>query len=422
MGCSKNLVDSENMMAGFAEAGWHVEFDAALSGQDVVIINTCGFIHDAREESIDKILELADAKTRGDIQKLFVVGCLSETYKEELRMELPEADHIFGVNATDEIRRIFNLDKNQCSREKRVLSTPSHYAYLKISEGCDRRCSFCIIPEIRGSYISRTVESLVDEAKMLAGRGVRELILVAQDLTFYGNDLYGKNMLAVLLKKLEKVKGIEWIRLHYAFPADFPDDVPGIMKESHIICSYLDIPLQHISDNMLKKMRRGINKEKTINLINKIRKEVPGIALRTTLLTGHPGETEKDFSELKEFVKSARFERLGIFPYSHEKNTYSYRNFRDDITDIEKKRRVSEIMDIQQDISLELNKNKIGDIFKVLIDREDEEFYFGRTEFDSPEVDNEVIIKKTGILNPGSFYLVRITGADEFDLYANVVY
>ncbi len=421
MGCSKNLVDSEFMMARFAAAGWKVEFDAGLSGQDIVVVNTCGFIHDAKQESIDMILEAAEAKTVGRIGKLCVVGCLSERYRDELRKELPEADLVIGVNSMDEISTIFELDKAHCSAVERVLSTPSHYAYLKISEGCDRSCSFCVIPEIRGSHISRPVESLVKEAEILAGKGVKELILVAQDLTWYGNDLYGKNMLVSLLGNLQQVTGIEWIRLHYAFPAGFPEELPDLMNKSKIICRYLDIPLQHISDNMLKLMRRGINRKKTIELVKRIRERVPGIAIRTTFLTGHPGETEKDFNELKEFVIASRFERLGIFPYSHEENTYAYSKFNDEIPGTEKELRVSEIMEIQQEISLELNTGKIGKLFRVLIDREDDKFYYGRTEYDSPEVDNEVIIKKTGTFGPGKFCMVKITGAAEFDLFGEVI-
>jgi ribosomal protein S12 methylthiotransferase len=421
MGCSKNLVDSEFILGKFANAGWKVEFDAPSSGQDLVIINTCGFIGDARQESIDMILEYAGAKTIGRIGKLCVMGCLSQKYKDELLKEIPEADLILGVDALDELTRIFELDQAGCYDGERLISTPPHYAYLKISEGCDRSCSFCSIPEIRGKHVSRTMESLVREAGILAGKGVKELIIVAQDITWYGYDLYKKQMLVPLLKELQTIRGVEWIRLHYAFPAGFPDDLLDLMNESNVICRYLDIPLQHISDNMLQKMRRGITRQKTIELINKIREKVPGIALRTTLLAGHPGETEKDIDELKEFVKQSRFERLGIFPYSHEENTYSYNTYKDLIPDKVKNRRVSEIMQIQQEISAILNKERIGQVLKVLIDREDDEFYYARTEFDSPDVDNEVIINNNGLLGAGRFCTVKITGAGEFELFAEVL-
>lgn len=421
MGCSKNLVDSEFLMARFEASGYKIEFDSVPSGQDVVIVNTCGFIHDAKQESIETILEAAHAKSAGKIGKLCIIGCLSERYRDELTRELPEAELIFGVDAIEDICRSFNLDKAACVREARVISTPSHYAYLKISEGCDRNCSFCIIPEIRGSHVSRTIESLVNEAEILAGKGVKELMLIAQDLTWYGRDLYGENLLADLLSELQKVNGIEWIRLHYAFPAGFPEGVLELINESKIICRYLDIPLQHISDKILRSMRRGIGRQKTIQLVDKIRSIVPGIAIRTTLIAGYPGETEKEFSELKDFVRSSRFERLGVFPYSHEENTYAHKKLKDAISVMEKERRVSEIMEIQQEISAELNRGKTGNTYKVLIDREDDEFYYGRTEFDSPEVDNEVIIKKTGTLETGQFCMVRITDASEFDLLGEVI-
>ncbi|MGF1586804.1 MAG: 30S ribosomal protein S12 methylthiotransferase RimO [Bacteroidales bacterium] len=421
MGCSKNLVDSEFILARFANAGWKVEFDAPSSGQDLVIINTCGFIGDARQESIDMILEYAGAKTNGRIGKLCVMGCLSQKYKDELLKEIPEADLILGVDALEELTRIFELDQARCAGDERLISTPSHYAYLKISEGCDRSCSFCSIPEIRGQHISRPLESLVKEAAQLAGKGVKELIIIAQDITWYGYDLYNKQMLVPLLKELQTIRGIEWIRLHYAFPSGFPEDLLDLMNESKIICRYLDIPLQHISDNMLQKMRRGISREKTIYLINKIREKVPGIAIRTTMLAGHPGETEEDIDELKEFVKNSRFERLGVFPYSHEENTYSYNKYKDLIPDRIKNRRVSEIMLIQQEISANLNNERVGQVLKVLIDREDDEYYYARTEFDSPEVDNEVIIKNNGLLGAGQFCMVRITDAGEFDLFAEVL-
>ncbi len=407
-------------MARFEASGYKVEFDSVPSGQDVVIVNTCGFIHDAKQESIEMILEAAQAKSAGKIGKLCVIGCLTERYRDELARELPEAELIFGVDAFEDISRSFDLDRAVCSPGARVISTPSHYAYLKISEGCDRNCSFCIIPEIRGSHVSRTIESLVSEAEILAGKGVKELMLIAQDLTWYGRDLYGDNLLGSLLSELQKVKGIEWIRLHYAFPAGFPEGILKLINESTKICRYLDIPIQHISDKILRSMRRGIGKQETIELVNKIRNQVPGIAIRTTLIAGYPDESEREFGELKDFVRSSRFERLGVFPYSHEENTYAYRKLKDEISDKEKERRVSEIMELQQEISAELNREKNGNTYKVLIDREDDEYYYGRTEFDSPEVDNEVIIKKTAVLEPGQFCMVRITETTEFDLLGEV--
>jgi ribosomal protein S12 methylthiotransferase len=421
MGCSKNLVDSEVLMAKFAAGGWKVEFDSSSVNHEVVIINTCGFIDDAKQESVDMILEYARAKTEGKIGKLCIMGCLSQRYKDDILAEIPEADLVFGVDAFDQISSTFDLANVNCSTDERVISTPSHYAYLKISEGCNRNCSFCIIPQIRGRHISRTVDDLVKEAGMLAEMGVKELILVAQDLTYYGHDMYGKSMLTELLRMLQEVKGIEWIRLHYAFPVDFPEALLDLINQSEKICNYLDIPLQHISDNMLKIMRRGINKEKTIDLLNKIKQKVPQIALRTTILAGHPGETENDFLELKEFIRNTKFDRLGVFPYSHEENTYAFQNFSDEIPKEEKNRRISEIMELQQEISTAANKDKVGKTFRVLIDREDEEFYYARTEFDSPDVDNEVMVRNNGDFGPGMFCKVRITDSNEFDLFAEII-
>ncbi|TVR73877.1 MAG: 30S ribosomal protein S12 methylthiotransferase RimO [Marinilabiliales bacterium] len=418
MGCSKNLVDSEFLMAQFSASGWKVDFDGSGAGYDAVIINTCGFIHDARQESVDMILQYARAREKGEIGKLFVTGCLSERYKDELAEEIPEADLILGVDPLEGLKRELKLSDSGCSPAARLLSTPSHYAYLKISEGCDRKCSFCTIPSIRGRHLSRRIESLVDETKMLSEKGVKELVLIAQDLTSYGTDLYGEPRLGDLLLQLQEINGIEWIRLHYAYPAGFPDDVLEIMASGSKICRYLDIPLQHISDNVLKKMRRGISGRKTLGLIKKIRNKVPGIALRTTLLTGHPGESGRDFEDLKNFVRSVRFERLGVFPYSHEEGTWAYNNLEDSIPLAEKERRAEEIMEIQQEISTEINSSYIGRHIKVLIDSEDEKYFQGRTEHDSPEVDNGVLIEKTGSIVAGSFILAEVTGADEFDLYA----
>ncbi len=421
MGCSKNLVDSESMMARFAAAGCEVYFDAAGAGFDVVIINTCGFIHDAKQESVDMILEYAEARKRGEMGKLCITGCLSERYREELIREIPEADIVLGCDAFEGLKRELSLTGACCTPGERLLSTPSHYAYLKISEGCDRKCSFCIIPAIRGKHISRPVESLVNEGSLLAQKGVKEIILVAQDLSSYGSDLYNRVALDKLLMKLTEINGLEWIRLHYAYPAGFPDKVLEIMAGNKKICRYLDIPLQHISDNVLKKMRRGINKQKTLELIDRIRNKVPGIVLRTTLLTGHPGETVHDFEELKDFVRSARFERLGVFPYSHEEGTWAYDNLSDDVHDSEKERRVAEIMEIQKEVSAGFNNRLTGTEIKAIIDSEEDEFYNGRTEFDSPEVDNGVLIKKSKQLVIGSFVNLKITGSDDYDLYARPV-
>lgn len=419
MGCSKNLVDSEFLMAQFSAAGWEVDFDGSGAGYDAVIINTCGFIHDARQESVDMILQYAQARKNGEIGKLCVIGCLSERYKDELAEEILEADIVLGVNSPEAlIRELEPAGTGFCSPAGRLLSTPKHYAYLKISEGCDRKCSFCIIPSIRGGHVSRTTESLVDETYMLSEKGVKELVLIAQDLTSYGTDLYGKPRLGDLLLQLQEINGIEWIRLHYAYPAGFPDDVLEIMASGSKICRYLDIPLQHISDNVLKRMRRGISGKKTLELIKKIRHKVPGIALRTTMLTGHPGETERDFEDLKNFVRGARFDRLGVFPYSHEEGTWAYHNLEDNIPLDEKERRAEEIMQIQQEISAEINSSYIGRHIKVLIDNEDEEYFQGRTEHDSPEVDNGVLVYKTGGIAVGNFVHAEVTGAYEFDLYA----
>jgi ribosomal protein S12 methylthiotransferase len=420
MGCSKNLVDSEKIMAKFSAGGWKINFDSDQSAHEVVIINTCGFINDAKQESIDMLLGYAEEKKNGSIGKLCIIGCLSERYSRELASEFPEADLVLGVDAIDRISGAFDLKNVQCSKDARSLSTPPHYAFLKISEGCNRRCSFCVIPLIRGPYVSRPVGDLTLESAMLAEQGVKELILVAQDLTWYGHDLYGKSMLTELLKKLEAIPGIEWIRLHYAFPVDFPDDLLDLIRDSDKICKYLDIPLQHISDNVLRMMRRGINKKKSIALLKKIRTKVPGIAIRTTFLTGHPGETENDFLEMKEFIKNSKFERLGVFAYSHEENSYAFKNYKDEVPAGEKERRLAEIMRIQQEISASINESRIGKVFRVLIDREDDEFYYGRTEFDSPEVDNEVLVRKAGSFDPGEFCMVRITHSDEFDLYGEI--
>ena len=417
LGCSKNLVDSEYLMKQLETAGWTVVFDSNDLSAKVVIVNTCGFIADAKEESVFTIVSLIEAKSKGDINKIFVMGCLSQRYKEDLKKELPEVDGFFGVNEMPEILTALNTSVSKEFLNRRLLTTPKHYAYLKISEGCDRTCSFCAIPLIKGKHTSRPIDDLVKEAHFLVSQGVKEIILIAQDLSYYGMDIYKKFALAELLYKLSAVKGLKWLRLHYTFPAKFPMDVIEVMKTKSNICKYLDIPVQHISNKLLKNMRRGITKEQTYELIDHFRKEIPGMALRTTLLVGHPGETDEDFRELIDFVRYAKFERLGVFTYSEEENTYSAKHFKDDIPFSIKQTRMNEIMDVQREISNSLNTNKIGKLFKVIIDRKEGDYYVGRTEFDSPEVDNEVIIKSgKKKLKTGNFYTVEITGAEDFDL------
>jgi len=419
LGCSKNQVDSEFLAGRLRAHGLNVVHALNTNKADAVIINTCGFILDAKEESINTILNYIKAKKEGQVGQVFAMGCLTQRYREELMAEMPELDGVYGVNEQDKIVETISSRYRKELLGERFLTTPSHYAYLKVSEGCDRSCSFCAIPLIRGKNVSRSIENLVEEANNLAGRGVNELILIAQDLTYYGLDLYQKRMLAPLLRELVKVKGIEWIRLHYTFPAQFPADVLKVMKEEPKICHYLDIPLQHINTALLKSMRRSIDREGTLALMNTIRKELPEAALRTTLIAGYPGETEKQFEELKSFVKDMRFDRMGVFPYSQEEDTPAFA-LEDDVPEETKQQRVSELMDIQQKISHELNQNKVNTRLRVIIDREEEDYYIGRTEFDSPEVDNEVLIAKNAPLQPGAFARVKITHADPFDLYAEV--
>lgn len=415
MGCSKNLVDSEVIFTQLKANDIDVTHEKN-EGANVVIINTCGFINDAKQESIDTILQYANAKEEGLVDKVYVSGCLSQRYKEDLKKEIPTIDSFFGTNEVPALLSRFRADFKKELVGERIITTSNHYAYLKISEGCDRPCSFCAIPLIRGKHKSRTIESLVEEATNLASQGVKELLIIAQDSTFYGLDLYGKRELAKLLHQLSEVDGIEWIRLHYAFPAGFPDDVLEIMAENPKVCSYLDIPLQHASTRMLKSMKRGIDAEKTANLLKKIRSMVPGIAIRTTMIVGYPGEKEVDFKELIEFIKEYRFERLGVFTYSHEEDTAAY-DLEDDVPEKVKQKRADELMQVQEEISYQLNQEKIGKEFMVIIDRYEDDRYYGRTEFDSPEVDNEVIIDPNGRhLKLGEFITVKITGATEFDL------
>ena len=421
LGCSKNIYDSEVLMGQLKANKMDAEHEAANDDANIVVINTCGFIDNAKQESIDTILRYAQAKKDGLVEKVFVTGCLSERYKPDLEKEIPNVDEYFGTRDLPRLLKALGADYKHELVGERLLTTPSHYAYFKISEGCDRPCSFCAIPLMRGKHISTPIEELVENAKKLAAKGVKELMLIAQDSTYYGLDIYGTRRLADLLTALCQVEGIEWIRLHYAFPAGFPEDVLEVMAREPKICKYLDMPLQHISDAMLKSMRRGTTKEKTDRLLQTIKSKVPGIAIRTSLIVGYPGETKADFETMLQWVKESRFERLGVFTYSHEENTHAYL-LEDNVTKKEKARRAERIMEAQQEISEELNQARIGQVLKVLIDRKEGEFFIGRTEFDSPEVDNEVLVKAEGnYLRIGDFAEVRITGAEYFDLYAEVV-
>jgi len=416
LGCSKNLVDSEVLLNQLSMDGFEVVHDSN-ENSDVVVLNTCGFIGDAKEESVNTILQFVDAKSRGDVEKLYVMGCLSERYKADLENEIPEVDKYFGKF---DLKALVGELKATYRPEfiyERKITTPSHFAYLKISEGCNRVCAFCAIPGMTGKHKSKSIEELVRETKYLAKNGVKEILLIAQDLSYYGIDLYGKGMLAELIQKIAEIDGIEWIRLHYLYPTKFPMDILPLFKSVPKLCKYIDIPLQHSSNNVLKHMLRQVTTEETEALLSKIKEEVPGIAIRTTMLVGHPGETEEDFEQLKDFVKRHRFDRLGAFAYSHEEGTYGYKKYEDNIPEEVKNARVEELMAVQQIISSQLSAARIGQTLKVLIDREDDEFYVGRTEFDSPEVDGEVFISKEVKLQKGHFYQVEITGAEEFDLW-----
>jgi ribosomal protein S12 methylthiotransferase len=422
MGCSKNLYDSEVMMAQLKANKFEVEHESKINDSAIVIINTCGFIDKAKEESVNTILEFIDAKKEGLVEKVYVSGCLSERYKDQLEEEIPDVDAYFGSKELPNILRTLNADYKHELIGERLLTTPDHYAYLKIAEGCDRPCSFCAIPLMRGKHRSTSIEDLVINAKSLAKKGVKEIMLIAQDLTYYGLDIYKKRALAELLEELCKVDGIEWIRLHYAYPSGFPMDVIEVMKREPKICNYLDIPLQHGSTKILKSMRRGISREKTTKLINDIRLIIPNIAIRTTLIAGYPGENEEDFQEMYDWVEQMRFDRLGVFTYSHEENTHAF-NLEDDVPDKVKKQRADAIMDLQSGISHELNQNKINKEFKVLVDRVEGDYFIGRTIYDSPEVDNEVLIKKDENIycRLGDFVDVKIINADHFDLYGELL-
>ncbi|HFK5505525.1 30S ribosomal protein S12 methylthiotransferase RimO [Elizabethkingia anophelis] len=418
LGCSKNVYDSEVLMGQLKANGKEVVHE---DKGDIVVINTCGFIDNAKEESINTILEYVDLKNQGAVEKVFVTGCLSERYKPDLIREIPDVDQYFGTRDLPILLKHLGADYRHELVGERLTTTPRHYAYLKISEGCDRPCTFCAIPLMRGNHISTPIENLVKEAENLAKNGVKELILIAQDLTFYGLDIYKKRALGDLLKELVKVEGIEWIRLHYAFPTGFPEDVLEIIKEEPKICNYIDIPLQHINNDVLKRMKRGTTFEKTNALLDKFREKVPGMAIRTTLIVGFPGETEEHFEELKNWVRDQRFDRLGCFTYSHEENTGAF-IYEDNVPAEVKERRVEEIMEVQQQISYEINQEKVGKTFKCLFDRKEGNYFIGRTEFDSPDVDNTVLVPaENTYISVGEFVNVKITSADDFDLYGEVV-
>lgn len=421
LGCSKNVYDSEVLMGQLKANGKEVTHEATEDEGNIIVINTCGFIDNAKEESVNTILEYADKKEQGLVDKVFVTGCLSERYRPDLEKEIPNVDQFFGTTELPLLLKALGADYKHELIGERLTTTPKNYAYLKISEGCDRPCSFCAIPLMRGKHVSTPIEKLVIEAEKLAKNGVKELILIAQDLTYYGLDIYKKRSLAELLENLVKVEGIEWIRLHYAFPTGFPMEVLDLMKKEPKICNYIDIPLQHISDSVLKSMRRGTTYEKTTTLLKDFRKAVPEMAIRTTLIVGYPGETEEDFQILKNWVEEMRFERLGCFAYSHEENTHAY-SLVDDVPDEIKQQRAMEIMDIQAQISWDLNQEKIGKVFKCVIDRKEGEYFVGRTEFDSPDVDNEVLVEASKhYLKTGDFVMLKVTDATEFDLYAEPI-
>ena len=422
LGCSKNIVDSEVLMGQLRGNGYDVTHESTTNDASIIIVNTCGFIDNAKQESVDTILRYADAKEAGYIDKLYVTGCLSQRYKDQLEVEIPQVDAYFGTLELPQLLKTLGADYQHELVGERLLTTPQHFAYLKIAEGCNRPCSFCAIPLMRGQHVDRSMEELVAEATRLARMGTKELILIAQDLTYYGLDKYKERKLAELVRRLSDVNGIDWIRMQYAYPSQFPLEVLDVMAERPNVCRYLDMPLQHISDNMLKTMRRGISRRRTLELIDTIRQRVPDIALRTTLIAGHPGETEQDFVDLYRFVEQTRFERLGIFTYSHEESTHAH-SLADDVPADVKQERADAIMELQQGISLELNEAKIGREYRVLFDRKESGYFVGRTEFDSPEVDNEVLVAATPDTHVrlGDFANVRITSAADFDLYGELV-
>jgi ribosomal protein S12 methylthiotransferase len=422
MGCSKNLVDSETLMKLFEDNGYHCVHDPKRPQGEIAVINTCGFIEDAKQESIDTILEFIQAKEEGRLHKLYVMGCLSQRYQKELEAEMPEVDKFYGkFNYKELLKELGKADVPACSGT-RHLTTPHHYAYIKISEGCNRRCAYCAIPIITGKHVSRPMDEILDEVRQLVADGVKEFQIIAQELTYYGVDLDGKHHITELISRMADIPGVKWIRLHYAYPNQFPLDLLDVMREKPNVCKYLDIALQHISDNMLNRMHRHVSKQETIELLKTIRERVPGIHIRTTLMVGFPGETQEDFHELLEFVRTQRFERMGAFAYSEEEGTYSANNYEDDVPAEVKQRRLDELMILQQEISAEVEAEKVGKILKVIIDRKEGDYYIGRTEFCSPEVDPEVLIKAgEKRLRVGCFYNVKITQSEEFDLYGEVV-
>ena len=423
LGCSKNLVDSEKLMKQLEANGYQVTHDDPNPQGEIAVINTCGFIGDAKEESINMILEFCEAKEEGRLKKLYVMGCLSERYLQELQVEIPQVDKFYGkFDWSDLLKELGKPYHPECAIERK-LTTPSHYAYLKISEGCDRKCAYCAIPIITGRHQSRPMEEILDEVKLLVSQGVKEFQVIAQELTYYGVDLYKTQKLPELIERMAQIPGVEWIRLHYAYPVHFPTDLFRVMRENDNVCKYMDIALQHISDHMLSRMRRIVNKADTLKLIEDFRKEVPGIHLRTTLMVGFPGETEQDFEELKDFVRNVKFDRMGAFAYSEEEGTYAAQAYEDDVPAEVKQQRLDELMEIQQEVSAELSDKKIGQTFKVIIDRLEGEYFIGRTQFDSPEVDPEVLIlaDEETPLQLGQFYQVEITDADAFDLYGHII-
>lgn len=422
MGCSKNLVDSETLMKLFEDNGYHCVHDPKRPQGEIAVINTCGFIEDAKQESIDTILEFIQAKEEGRLRKLYVMGCLSQRYQKELEAEMPEVDKFYGkFNYKELLKELGKAEVPACSGP-RHLTTPHHYAYIKISEGCNRRCAYCAIPIITGKHVSRPMDEILDEVRQLVADGVKEFQIIAQELTYYGVDLDGKHHITELISRMADIPGVKWIRLHYAYPNQFPLDLLDVMREKPNVCKYLDIALQHISDNMLNRMHRHVSKQETIDLLKTIRERVPGIHIRTTLMVGFPGETQEDFHELLEFVRTQRFERMGAFAYSEEEGTYSANNYEDDVPAEVKQRRLDELMILQQEISAEVEAEKVGKVLKVIIDRKEGDYYVGRTEFCSPEVDPEVLIKAgEKRLRVGCFYNVKITQSEEFDLYGEVV-
>lgn len=422
MGCSKNLVDSEHLLRQFQEQGFKIYHNPETTHGDIAVVNTCGFIGDAKEESINMILSLCDLKENGDLKKVYVMGCLSERYLAELEKEIPQVDGFYGKFNWSQLLEDLSLSYSGALKNERILTTPSHYAYIKISEGCDRKCAYCAIPIITGAHQSRPMEEILDEVRQLVGQGVKEFQIIAQELTYYGIDLYQKQMLPELIDRMADIPGVEWIRLHYAYPTHFPYDLLAVMARHDNVCKYLDIALQHISDTVLERMRRHITRQETLDLLARLRQEVPGICIRTTLMVGFPGETEEEFQELLDFVRDVRFDRMGAFAYSEEEGTYAADNYTDDVPEEVKEQRLDQLMTLQEGISTELNAQKVGRTLKTIIDRKEGDYYIGRTEYDSPEVDGEVLLPAaTNAVEIGQFYDVEITGADEYDLYGQIV-